>query len=151
MTIPLQRRAARVLLVDAAGRVLLFLGYDPDNRASGTWWFTPGGGLEPGENSRDGAVREVREETALVLRPENLGEVVLERDAAFRLAGVDYAQSEQFFLAHIGAHDVDTAGFSDFERRFVLDHRWWTVEQLGTTTETVYPEGLAALLSRLLA
>ncbi len=151
MTIPLQRRAARVLLVDAAGRVLLFLGCDPDNRVAGTWWFTPGGGLEPGEDPREGAVREVREETALVLDPEALGEVVLERDAAFRLAGVDYAQSEQFFLARISAHDVDTAGFSDFERRFVLDHRWWTVEQLRTTTETVYPEGLAELLTRLLA
>jgi len=140
-----------VLLVDAGGRVLLFLGCDPDERVAGTWWFTPGGGLEPGEDPRDGAVREVREETALVLRPEDLGEVVLERDAAFTLAGVNYAQSEQFFLARIDAHDVDTAGFSDFERRFVLAHRWWTVEQLRSTTETVYPEELAELLTGLLA
>jgi len=140
-----------VLLVDAVGRVLLFLGCDPNERVAGTWWFTPGGGLEPGEDPRDGAVREVREETALVLRPEDLGEVVLERDAAFTFAGVNYAQSEQFFLARIDAHDVDTAGFSDFERRFVLDHRWWTVEQLRSTTETVYPDELAELLTGLLA
>ena len=151
MTKSLQRRAARVLLVDAAGRVLLFLGCDPDDRVAGTWWFTPGGGLEPGEEPRDGAVREVREETALVLRPGDLGEVVLERDADFRLAGVHYVQSEQFFVARVGEHAVDTAGFSDFERRFVLDHRWWTVEQLRTTTETVYPEELAGLLTNLLA
>ncbi len=140
-----------MLLVDATGRVLLFHGCDPDDRAAGTWWFTPGGGLEPGERPRDGAVREVREETALVLLPESLGEVVLEREAAFTLAGVRYAQSEQFFLARIGEHDVDTAGFSDFERRFVLDHRWWSVEQLRTTTETVFPEGLAELVHRLTA
>lgn len=148
---PVQRMAARVLLVDADGRVLLFLGCDPDDPAAGTWWFTPGGGLESGEDARDGAVREVREETALVLHPDELGEVVLERDAAFTLAGVRYAQAEQFFLTRIGQHAVDTAGFSDFERRFVLDHRWWSVEQLRTTTETVYPEGLAELLARLLA
>lgn len=149
MTVPLQRRAARVLLVDAAGRVLLFLGCDPDDRAAGTWWFTPGGGLDPGETHRDGAVREVFEETALVLRPQDLGEMVLERDSQFTLAGTRYAQSEQFFLARIQTHDVDTAGFSDFERRFVLDHRWWTLDDLRSTAETVYPEGLADLIGRL--
>ena len=31
----------------------------------GSWWFTPGGGLDPGESHRDGAVRELFEETGL--------------------------------------------------------------------------------------
>lgn len=150
MTAPVQRRAARVLLVDAAGRVLLFLGCDPDKLQAGSWWFTPGGGLDPGEQARDAAVRELLEETALVSGPDDLGEVVLERDADFTLAGIHYAQSEQFFLARIGAHDVDTAGLSDFERSFVLDHRWWSIDDLRATAETVYPEGLADLLDRLL-
>ena len=46
------RRAARVLLVDAADRVLLFAGSDPLRPGDGSWWFTPGGGLDDGEDAR---------------------------------------------------------------------------------------------------
>jgi hypothetical protein len=33
-----------VLLLDDAGRVLLFRGGDPAAPERGTWWITPGGG-----------------------------------------------------------------------------------------------------------
>lgn len=151
MTVPLTRHAARVLLVDGAGRVLLFLGCDPDLPDGGRWWITPGGGLDEGETHREGAVREVLEETGLVLHPDELSDVVLERQVEFRFAGTLYAQHEQFFLARVGAHEVDTAGFSPLERRFVLDHRWWTLEDLRATEDLVFPEGLADLVARLTA
>ncbi|MET0424419.1 MAG: NUDIX domain-containing protein, partial [Actinoplanes sp.] len=44
----IDRRAARVLIVDPAGRTLLLHGGDPA-RPEQRWWFTPGGGLEQGE------------------------------------------------------------------------------------------------------
>lgn len=45
-------------------------------------WEPPGGLLEPGEPMRDGVIREVREETGLVVEPEHLSGVYqnLERD-----------------------------------------------------------------------
>jgi 8-oxo-dGTP pyrophosphatase MutT (NUDIX family) len=43
-----KRRAARVILIDERGRVLLLRGSDPGRPEAGTWWFTPGGGVEPG-------------------------------------------------------------------------------------------------------
>jgi hypothetical protein len=46
-------------------------------------------------------------------------------------------------------HDVVTVGFTDLEATFVLDHRWWTVDELRTTNDTVYPECLPDLLDRL--
>jgi 8-oxo-dGTP pyrophosphatase MutT (NUDIX family) len=149
MTTPVARRAARVLLVDASGRVLLFRGGDPAAPEAGTWWFTPGGGLDPGETHAQGAARELAEETGLVLAPDVLGEPVLHRDAEFSFDGTRYAQSEQFFLARVDAHDVDTAGFSPLEVASVVEHRWWRVDQLRSTAETVHPVGLADLLSRL--
>ena len=149
MTVPLTRHAARVLLVDGAGRVLLFLGGDPDLPDGGSWWITPGGGLDEGETHREGAAREVLEETGLVLHPDDLGDVVLERQVEFRFAGTLYAQHERFFLARVGTHEVDTAGFSALEKRFVLDHRWWTLEDLRATDDQVFPEGLADLVARL--
>lgn len=38
----------------------------------GSTWALPGGGLHSGEDSRVGAVREVREETGITLQPEQL-------------------------------------------------------------------------------
>ena len=54
-----------------------------------------------------------------------------------------------FFVATVDAHEVETGGFSAFEETFVLGHRWWTREELRSTADTVYPEGLADLLDGL--
>lgn len=40
---------ARIILVDDSGQILLFRGGDPARPRAGTWWFTPGGAVEPGE------------------------------------------------------------------------------------------------------
>jgi 8-oxo-dGTP pyrophosphatase MutT (NUDIX family) len=55
------RRAARVILLDPQDRVLL-MRYD-GGPPSGSHWATPGGGLNPGEDYREAAVRELAEET----------------------------------------------------------------------------------------
>ena len=56
------RNAARVVVVDETGRVLLFRGcsqeWDPPRVA----WYMPGGGLEAGETHEEAALRELEEE-----------------------------------------------------------------------------------------
>ena len=42
-----ERPAARIILLDPAGRVLLFR-FDPSDRPP--FWCTPGGALDPGED-----------------------------------------------------------------------------------------------------
>lgn len=145
---PVARTAARVLLLDAAGRVLLFRGGDPAAPERGTWWFTPGGGLDPGESRAEGAARELYEETGLRVAPPELGRPVLLRAVEFDFDGTRYAQDEEFFLLRVQAHEVDTAGFSELEVRSVVEHRWWTRAELASTGDAVYPDGLAALLDR---
>ena len=149
MTVPVARRAARVLLLDADGRVLLFRGGDPAEPERGTWWLTPGGGLDEGETPEQGAARELFEETGLRLPADDLEGPVLLREVEFDFERVRYAQSEQFFLARVDAHEVDTRGFTDLEARSVFEHRWWTRDALRQTPDTVYPEGLVELLDRL--
>ncbi len=118
------RVAAAVLLVDGEGAVLLLRGRDPARPDAGTWWFTPGGGIDDGETPEAAARREVAEETGLVVG--DLGDVVFRRVARFDFEGLHYRQSEQFFCVRCDRFVLDDAGWSEVERRTVLGHRWWS-------------------------
>ena len=143
------RRAARVVLV-ADGRVLLQHGFDPGRPEAGSWWLTPGGGLNDGESVEDGAVREVLEETGLRLSPAQLGPVIATRVASFEFEHRRFRQSESFFTVNVEAFTPQHHGWDEVEQRALLDHRWWTVDELRTTDETVYPSELADLVSAVL-
>ena len=137
-----ERNAARVVLV-ADGRVLLQHGFDPGRSEAGTWWITPGGGVNEGESVEDAAVREVLEETGLHLSPEQLGPVMATRVAYFDFDGRRFRQSESFFAVHVETFTPEHHGWDEVEQRALLDHRWWSVAELRATDETVYPSELA--------
>ena len=59
-------KGAAVVIFDPEGQVLLLLRPDNVNWAPGKWAL-PGGHIEEGEKPIDAAVREVREETTLVI------------------------------------------------------------------------------------
>jgi 8-oxo-dGTP pyrophosphatase MutT (NUDIX family) len=141
---PRRRRAARVILVDTDQRVLLFRGSDPARPEAGSWWFTPGGGLEPGETLEQGARREVLEETGYELG--DLGPVVYEGTVEFDFADVHFVQAQSFFVVRVAAFEVDVSGFDAFEVASIAEHRWWPVEELRQTTERLFPENLLALI-----
>ncbi|MFC3897548.1 NUDIX domain-containing protein [Lentzea rhizosphaerae] len=145
------RPSARVVLTDAAGRVLLFHGFDPA-RPQEHFWFTVGGGVEDGEELRDAAVREAFEETGLKLSPESLIGPIWRRRAVFSFDGDTFDAEEWFFYASVdGDLAVDTSGFNDVEETTISGYRWWTVEELESTEDTVYPVQLAELLPELTA
>jgi 8-oxo-dGTP pyrophosphatase MutT (NUDIX family) len=143
-----RRRAARVLLLDERDRLLLFRGVDPATPGA-TWWFTPGGGLEPGEELHDAATRELAEETGL--HDVEVGPVVAYGTVSFSFRGQRFEQDQWFLLARTTRTDVDSSGAGTEEHALLLEARWWTSAELRCTSETVYPLGLAGFLERLLA
>jgi len=138
------RASAKVLIVDASGRVLLFKGRDPARPDDRPVWFAVGGGLDPGETPQEAAIREVREETGQPV--DDLGPVVLTRRFHWRFGGTVYDQEETYFLVLMPNFEPSTSGWSDVEREAVIGHHWWSVEELRATDETVFPVGLADLL-----
>jgi 8-oxo-dGTP pyrophosphatase MutT (NUDIX family) len=146
----LDRRAGRVLLVDRADRTLLLRGGDPA-RPGLRWWFTPGGGLNPGERPADGAARELFEETGLRVDPAQLGEPIWHQVTQFSYDRQEYRQEQDFYLLRVPEWKIDTTGFDDEEKLTIDGHRWWSAEELDATDETVYPEDLAGLLRRVSA
>jgi 8-oxo-dGTP pyrophosphatase MutT (NUDIX family) len=143
-----RRRTARLLLVDSDERILLMRGGDPQRPAAGTWWFTPGGGIESDESAEQAARRELWEETGL--RRDALGEPVFERELVHEFDGVVYDQSEVYFLVRTEPFDIDTSRWTEVERSTVVEHRWWSRDDLAATTDLVYPDGLVDRLDRLL-
>ncbi|TDC06656.1 NUDIX domain-containing protein [Nonomuraea longispora] len=142
---------ARVLLVNDCDRLLVYRGLLLQVGDPFYAWFTPGGGVDPGESLQQAAARELREELGYAVAPEALGPVVATSSGTWSLRGQTFRSVDSYFLLRVSRLQVDTSGMDDEERR-VTDHfAWWTVSQLESAEEMVVPVGLAMLMQRLLA
>lgn len=145
------RRAARVVVVDPEGRVLLVHGHDFDD-IDHSWWFTVGGGLGD-EGPREGAVRELREETGVSADPSRLVGPVLLRSDEFRFAARTVRQDEVFFVLAVSGEEARSArpgyDLTAAERETLDEFRWWGLAEIREAEakgETFYPAGLADLV-----
>lgn len=143
---PVLRAAARVLLLDPAGRVLLLHYRMPETGFA--WWGTPGGGMHAGETPEQAARREVLEETGL--SEFALGPCVWTRTTEFAWEGRRYRQSERIYVARVDAFEP-TGDNRDLEEHGVIDdHRWWTADEIASSQERFAPRRLGSLLRALL-
>ncbi len=149
-----RRSAARVVLIDPSDRVLLVRGHDVD-LPERTWWFTVGGGIDPGEDARAAAVREVHEETGLLLDPGDLVGPVWTRSAIFDFYAAHCRQDEEIFLARVGpaaaaAAGTSRDGWTEVERDVLDELRWWDLDDLAQVGLEVFPDGLVDLVRAVL-
>ncbi|ADG78537.1 NUDIX hydrolase OS=Tsukamurella paurometabola (strain ATCC 8368 / DSM / CCUG 35730 / CIP 100753/ JCM 10117 / KCTC 9821 / NBRC 16120 / NCIMB 702349 / NCTC 13040) OX=521096 GN=Tpau_1924 PE=3 SV=1 [Tsukamurella paurometabola] len=141
-----RRVSARVILVDRDGAVLLVHGHDPRNTGD-RFWFTPGGGVEPGEELAAAALREVREETGLELSPGSLLGPLYRREAVFAFDGDVMDSDEYFFAATVDRFDPRPAGLTDVELHTIDEMRWCQPDDVTGLADPVYPQALPGLVA----
>jgi 8-oxo-dGTP diphosphatase len=131
------RLAARLVVVDGGGRVLLFRHVDREGK---DFWATPGGGLEPGETEEEAARREAAEELGA-------REVELQRlwtghsDLLFARRRVPLI--ETFFLMTCASAVPGSEVQEVHRREGIVDVRWWPLEEIQQADELLFPLDLA--------
>jgi 8-oxo-dGTP pyrophosphatase MutT (NUDIX family) len=142
-----RRLTARVLLLDPDGRVLLFEDSDPGLPGPPTFWITPGGALDPGETVEQAALRELAEETGLVLDPQQLRGPIAHRIVVHAYSDKVVDQDETYFIANVPPFVVDIAGHTVEEQTTFKGHRWWHRDEVLASSALIWPTSLADLMA----
>jgi 8-oxo-dGTP pyrophosphatase MutT (NUDIX family) len=150
--VPVPRVGGRLLLLDPDDRVLL-VGERLQLGQTASQWLIPGGGVEPGETTRQAAIREAYEETGIDVAPDDASELhTYRRSWTDHERGIEYDQVDHIYLARLAApRTAAPAALTDDEVRMMLGTRWWTLAELRASPERFEPSEIADLVARALA
>ncbi len=136
------RRAARIIVLSPANRTLMFR-FDVADRPP--FWVTAGGECEAGESFNEAARRELLEETGIVADP---GPQIAQFEPEFiTVEGEPVRADERYFIVRADSDLIDTSRHTDLERKVMTQHRWFTMDELESWHEAIYPENIAALIT----
>jgi len=136
-----KRRAARVLLFDPAGAILLIRFEIPREGSNFVFWALPGGEIEPGESEIEAARREICEELGLDLAMT--GPIRVDANQ-FLHQGEMVDNTDYFFRATCDRDAPKLIGLTADEIEIMKAIRWWTLAEMEHTPEKLFPVDLAA-------
>lgn len=142
---PVRHRNASRIVIRCDERVLIVADRDPGVVGS-HWYVIPGGGWDPGETSRDAAVREVNEETGLVITAQQLIGPIAHRVVSHGYSDQILVQYEDFYLLEVPEQfEPSVDGFTPEEKITLGEFRWVTADELAGLE--IWPRELAELLN----
>ncbi|MGD1934004.1 MAG: NUDIX domain-containing protein [Candidatus Phaeomarinobacter sp.] len=149
MAAPELRRTGRVILMDPTYRVLLLRFSVTQAGEPFEFWATPGGRAEDDESDLEAAIRELDEELRLSVPLDGPVHV---HESTFEVNGNVWHGRDVFFHGRCAANDpAFTGGTEPDERHALQEMRWWTLEELEKTAETVFPPDLATVSRQLVS
>ncbi len=145
------RHVARVLIINDQDQTFLLRGQDITLPDRAPFWFTPGGKIDTGETPKQAAVRELNEEVGLSIQADALGEIVGTESSDYHFHGQAYRQIGVFYVHFSNEARLNSDGWSEIEANTIDQGKWWSVQELSTTLETIYPAHLVYMLTDALA
>jgi 8-oxo-dGTP diphosphatase len=147
-----QKHTSRLIVVDEDNRVLLFRVVDktvadprfPAQGSERSFWITPGGSLEPGESHEDAARRELWEETGI--DSVDIGPWVWTDQRQLSWSGEPVQLYERYYLIRVNQTQIRFQQLSAQERKSFKEHKWWTVANIPSSRETIFPLGFGDLV-----
>ena len=149
MTFTLRRPAARVVLLDREGRVLLIHAEDPIDPYKPDWWEIPGGGMGWHEDSGEAALRELHEETGIP--GVEMGPCVWVQQTEYTFAGYHFESDDRIHVAWCDGGEYNPQGLEALEAAAFMGARWWSVDELAADASPTVPVRLREFLPALVA
>ncbi len=140
------RRSSRIFLFDERGDILLIRFVAERDGSPYIFWVTPGGEVEPGEDDRTAAERELYEELGLKLTLT--GPVHQESGGTYVHLGETVHNFDVFFAAQCRREDPKLAGVTAEEIALMSAAKWWSIRELQSTTERIFPAAITDLVQR---
>ena len=148
-------QSVRILLFNPAHE-LLFMGAEDKNLTGadgnkGRFWFLVGGTLEAGETFQAAARRELTEETGLMDADVVWGAEIAEGTVHLKKNNQPLNIYQRFIVAKTEKDAVRLYDLDAWEQKAVKGLRWFSPEEIQTSTETFYPRVLKAYLPKILS